>query len=97
MPPPDNDIDEDRPHTWIGSGGGGTVMPSVSAPHRSLDSVTSQPGEQSLQDESETTDMWQSGRGIRAHDSNTGIYNSQFFFQHVLSLPIAHSLRLAVT
>lgn len=74
MPPPDNNIDEDRPHTWMASGGG-TSIPSISAPHRSLDSVPTA-GEQSLQDGSESTDMWQAGtgRGIRAHDTITGIY-----------------------
>lgn len=75
MPPPDNDIDEDQSHTWMGSGGGTSIPSSVSAPHQSLDSVVSSADEQTLQNDSESTDMWQSGtgRGIRAHET-IGIY-----------------------
>ena len=74
MPPPDNGIDEERPHSWTMGSGGGTSIPSVSAPHRSQDSVASPAGEQTLQDDSEGTDVWQSGtgRGIRAHETITG-------------------------
>ncbi len=86
MPPPDNDIDEDRLHTWMGSGGG-TSISSVSAPHRSQDSIASPTGEQiqTLQDDSESTDMWQSGtgRGIRAHETIAGIYIYLYNFLNI--------------
>lgn len=82
--PPDNHIEEERPHTWMGSGGG-TSIPSVSAPHRSLDSVVSPTEEQILQDVSQSTDMWQSGtgRGIRAHETNAGIYTTNFYLTKI--------------
>jgi len=76
IPPPDNDIDKDHSHIWMSSGGGTSIPSSVSAPQHSLDSVVSSSDEQTLQNDSKSTDMWQSGtgRGIRAHETNIGIY-----------------------
>ena len=76
IPPPDNDIDKDHSHTWMSSGGGTSIPSSVSAPQHSLDSVVSSSDEQTLQNDSKSTNMWQSGtgRGIRVHETNIGIY-----------------------
>lgn len=73
IPHADNDINEDDSHITMVSGGGASV-PSLSAPHRSLDSIAST--DRTLQSDSENTSVWQSGtgRGIRAHETTTGSY-----------------------
>lgn len=77
IPQAANDINEDHSHIGMGSGGGISI-PSVSAPHRSLDAIASPAGDTTIEDDSENASVWQSGtgRGIRAHETTTGIYKA---------------------
>ncbi|XP_032794259.1 uncharacterized protein LOC123477456 [Daphnia magna] len=72
IPQAANDINEDHSHIGMGSGGGISI-PSVSAPHRSLDAIASPAGDTTIEDDSENASVWQSGtgRGIRAHETTT--------------------------